>query len=991
MPKAKGKSKSPGKKTPKSPKSPGSPKKAKSPKSPGTPKKGKKDGKSKKGKKGKKPKEAPEEASEIEDSQFDESECTELPESDEEVESEPEEELIEEWVESVDEIIYFAKRPNSPPILSDLNYRGKISWGNMKAPFLESLLIKMSSLYMPYFLGNTHWPDSIRKDFASKLHRFMAHLTDARYKAAGQTVLYVPDEDLSRSVEDMAKDKDLVERLEAAMVHWIRQIKEMLSSLDSIEMPEKAGPLDEINFWNDRCTDLSGVKVQLDSPVVTRMSEVLHCAKSSYLSRFSRLAHEIQDGSEQAESNKHYLSILQGPCEQLRKSGPVEIPGLLQDVLNRIRVIWINSPYYNTRERVTGMLRRVSTEVINLCQRVISIEGIFGGRCRSSIQTLERCIDCSVAWKNIYKKTARTHHRCSEQGWVLDVTTIFAELDAFTQRCKDLIEICNCQMYLNRMEDGEQVPLPLFGGARAPDVARNMREMERVFCAALADLGTNRQIISDNRSTQWLNEFRKFRMRVKDVELMLSNIIDWSFETVRTVREGIELLDCFRRYANRETIRRIFDMKTVQVFEIFADELQAVRRELSKKAFSLEPTYPYYAGQAHWAMSLVRRIQMPMEAISEAPWLPKIGIGDETKEQHRQLSVATADFIAKTHGDWASSVEPIPLQRLDQPLLTKSLERAGYIEPNFDRYLLKLFQEVYYWERLNMEIPPQCYDVFRRREEMRHLREARLLFRDRINFLSRKLAPGFSKLFWTGKGAAESFIKESRLGAAKVQAIVNHYKESNKLISEKCMSLAESWLINIDTNRVYTFEELQQSQEDHRRVLQHWGKYLGRISIAVLESIKHNVRTSLTTLSKIVNVDSKSGSVALIGVKVLLKNNKIELEPSVSEMAEFLCSYLQQLAGEFDSWEHIPGVLGHPDRNPPQAMNSILLTDEDANKVQMAINNGMAVTATQLQNYLKTWDSFRDIWEMDKDMFIKRYHRMNPTVAAFDSDIASFG
>ena len=59
------------------------------------------------------------------------------------------------------------------------------------------------------------------------------------------------------------------------------------------------------------------------------------------------------------------------------------------------------------------------------------------------------------------------------------------------------------------------------------------------------------------------------------------------------------------------------------------------------------------------------------------------------------------------------------------------------------------------------------------------------------------------------------------------------------------------------------------------QVIQHWGKYLGRISIAVLESIKHNVRTSLTTLSKIVNVDSKSGSVALIGVKVLLKDNKV--------------------------------------------------------------------------------------------------------------------
>ena len=57
-------------------------------------------------------------------------------------------------------------------------------------------------------------------------------------------------------------------------------------------------------------------------------------------------------------------------------------------------------------------------------------------------------------------------------------------------------------------------------------------------------------------------------------------------------------------------------------------------------------------------------------------------------------------------------------------------------------------------------------------------------------------------------------------------------------------------------------------------------------------------------------------------------------------MAEFLCSHLQLLAGEFSDWQHIPGLLGHPDRNPPQAMDSVLNTDEDANKVQMAVNNG---------------------------------------------------
>ena len=51
-----------------------------------------------------------------------------------------------------------------------------------------------------------------------------------------------------------------------------------------------------------------------------------------------------------------------------------------------------------------------------------------------------------------------------------------------------------------------------------------------------------------------------------------------------------------------------------------------------------------------------------------------------------------------------------------------------------------------------------------------------------------------------------------------MQAIVNHYKLANRQISEKCLSLAESWLINIDTNRIYSFEELQRSQAEHRRV-----------------------------------------------------------------------------------------------------------------------------------------------------------------------------
>ena len=43
---------------------------------------------------------------------------------------------------------------------------------------------------------------------------------------------------------------------------------------------------------------------------------------------------------------------------------------------------------------------------------------------------------------------SKIHHKFSPLGWVLDQNSVFAQVDAFIQRCKDLIEV-NCHlMYL---------------------------------------------------------------------------------------------------------------------------------------------------------------------------------------------------------------------------------------------------------------------------------------------------------------------------------------------------------------------------------------------------------------------------------------------------------------------------------------------------------------------------------------------------------------
>ena len=67
----------------------------------------------------------------------------------------------------------------------------------------------------------------------------------------------------------------------------------------------------------------------------------------------------LQEGSRQAESNLKFLMMLKDTCYELSQSKPVNIPRLLPKLLNYIRIIWVNAPYYKSRERLTSLFKKV--------------------------------------------------------------------------------------------------------------------------------------------------------------------------------------------------------------------------------------------------------------------------------------------------------------------------------------------------------------------------------------------------------------------------------------------------------------------------------------------------------------------------------------------------------------------------------------------------------------------------------------------------------
>jgi dynein heavy chain len=56
----------------------------------------------------------------------------------------------------------------------------------------------------------------------------------------------------------------------------------------------------------------------------------------------------------------------------------------------------------------------------------------------------------------------------------------------------------------------------------------------------------------------------------------------------------------------------MIDKKTVDVFAMFNDELNSIKKELTQKSVPLPASHPKFAGQAHWAKMLKKGIERSM-------------------------------------------------------------------------------------------------------------------------------------------------------------------------------------------------------------------------------------------------------------------------------------------------------------------------------------------------------------------------------------------
>ena len=729
---------------------------------------------------------------------------------------------------------------------------------------ITNIIEDISANLVPTILKDERWPENIKKELLLATHKFLANSTEIKSKREEKTILYIPNEQLEEYIKNLnvniPKHKDLVQRLEFIIVHWAKQIKGVLNSQTNQNDTDSSGPIEEINFWRNCKKNLVNIKYQLRNPKVIKILEILKKANSTQLKNLDKITMNIEKGAVQAEDNLKYLKIFEIPCKKLLELNSKEIPTILNDVFFSIRMLWEKCKYYSSEERIANLFRKVSNEIIKRCSLTINLDDLFKGNVEKCLEELEYSRKCGKKWKRVYEDNIKFMNKT--KCWKFEADSVFAQIEAFVQRCNDLKEICEGQIQFARK--GKEKEMPYFSGSKNSEIIFILDEIKDSFVKILNKLkDSNENKILDIKSTKWHDDYNVFKLGMKNLDNMYMNLVNFAFDHISTVEQGIEYMVAFKILSKRETIKMHVDKKIEKVNSLMLRELKAAENFAKVKP---NPRFysGNYSGKALWYKNLLSRVKRIKFLFDKLIWI-KSPLKEQIESEYQRVENYLKILMIKCFKDFKEKNKDINdtlnkrlntkilieaddhrnksiVPKSTHPAILQSRENSkGYIECNFDKVLSSFIIELSNFQQLGKYGIPnfggRAEEIANsQKEKLRIYRENVMLvvrdynsilnlmnefekglFSDHLDKINNSIVRGIKTLRWSSQGTLDNFVKECRSKCQFLEKKIMNFKNAKKSIETKIKSISEKIrFIDFDSRKVHELGTFLFKQERTR-------------------------------------------------------------------------------------------------------------------------------------------------------------------------------
>lgn len=723
--------------------------------------------------------------------------------------------------------VYFMRTvPEGVPVKLDVWSNEELLFGELNGSPMDCLSAALTGVFVPYVESNSEkalWGaagDEMRSEFVSQVSKFTTEMAQIIESLSGGIELMrsdeinaiIPGEGSVINLFEFMKDPKhlkLIPVAEQLMEAWTKQIEAFIDATVDLGSSEKEsedpGPRTELDYWRTRMQRIASITEQLKTLHCRTVLGILHFVNtartghphpqqveldkarvlvSGQVRRWKLLEISVHEAAAEARDNVKYLSSLDKNLEPLY-SGTLEgvienLPGLM----NGVKMVNSIARFYNTNERMTQLLGKITNQMITLCKTSIkgTSESPWDQPMDILLAKLAKATELNTAYQREYHATKKSLQSDKKvKQFDFNEISFFGKFDLFNRRISKLNEmfgvIAQFEIFASHKFDGMEVIVDSF---------RKLKESFRDKRHDLLDYHVNR----------FDRDYVEFTQRIGAIETDLRLFVNKCFEQNESIEGSLRMLSKFKGILTRDSLKKDVDAKYFLIFHNYSQELLRIQ-DMYEKYKSNPPIgrdLPPVAGNISWSRHLLKRIEDPMKLFQTSSETGGVNVfagkdGKTTVKLYNRLAKTLIEFETVWYQAWVNSIDDAKSGLKACLIVRHPQDSKLYV--NMDPEILQLIREAKILDRMGIEIPDSARIVlFQEKKYKTHYGElefvlkeykrvtggirsilARLL-KPHVDFLDLVMRPGMTTLSWTSLNI-DSFIESVWHELARLERLVS--------------------------------------------------------------------------------------------------------------------------------------------------------------------------------------------------------------------------
>ncbi|XP_041986842.1 dynein axonemal heavy chain 5 [Aricia agestis] len=563
-------------------------------------------------------------------------------------------------------------------------------------------------------------------------------------------------------LKELAKVPSTITLLENRVNEWIKKIMEILSESEQLRREvDSSGPQDELEYWKKRGAQFSQLASYLQDNEVQLTLSCLQLSCSKVIKQWRDTDHKITFCYNEAKDNAKFIQAMEKCCHSLYLDDPVKIKDSILNLLQTVRLIHSVSQFYNTSERISSLMVKITNQMIETCKQYITCrfkETIWSQNRDLVRNKLIHCINLNKTYRDTYIFVKNQPFLPNTEQFSFSENYVFGKFDTFCNRLNKIISMFDLMDDYNHLFEKRMEGLLL---------GEDLEEAINFFAEAKKAVTTCQYDYLDYRNNEFDKDFQAFEDKTNALKQSIGNTIESNFSSVWETPQGIKFLTRFEKVSKKIEITKLGE-KYNRVLKYSEKEVDKIMKMFKRQKDDppLPRNYSPVAGRIKWARCLMYNMTETVESVCAHPVLHALPAAADMMKKYSATRNLIINYEDTMRAVWMNQ----NIWDVDDSLTNSLLkiDDSGRLSVNLDHKIKLLIRESDCLIKMGLDLPIVCHSLYFKKEYftlindslqflledyLRTVRQVKLevrpLLLPQVVRLSSLLLPGLRSVTWT--------------------------------------------------------------------------------------------------------------------------------------------------------------------------------------------------------------------------------------------------